>query len=418
MGFSLFKNFLSLAGAEAFTKLITFAAFAYLARIYGPAGFGYIEWAAAVLMCASLIVDQGFSAYGTREIAKDPEQTSDLVTEIVTARFIFAGISYFILAICALQFVNGAVLRNLLLIYGLSLWMLPLLLMWVFQGHDRMNFVAIAQIIRQTIFVGVIFIFVRKSDDLYIVGFAEVAGVSLAALVSVWLYRRKFTERINWKPKLSTKLFREGLPIGLSQMFWVIKMFGATIIIGLVATAEDTGYFAGALRIYIALHTFVWLYYANLLPSLSREWEKNDGSFSKLIKNSMRIVLLLSITGGIIWIFLSPYAMTIAYGQEFLKGGIALQWMAGACMAAAISGHFRYGLIAAGFQNKEMVISALSSIIAVVLIPFGYFQAGISGAAAALCFAEIVALIAAALISNRLLFNTRVLLSKENCLEI
>ena len=54
-------------------------------------------------------------------------------------------------------------------------------------------------------------------------------------------------------------------------------MFGSTLIIGLVATAEDTGYFAGAMRILIALHTFVWLYYFNLLPSLSRSWAAGHG---------------------------------------------------------------------------------------------------------------------------------------------
>ena len=79
MRVSLVRNFLSLSGAEAVTKVATFFAFAYLARLCGPAGFGYVEWAGTVLMCASLIVDQGFSAYGAREIAKSPEKTAHLV---------------------------------------------------------------------------------------------------------------------------------------------------------------------------------------------------------------------------------------------------------------------------------------------------------------------------------------------------
>src|SRR5215470_6824792 len=43
----LVKNFLSLAGAEVISKLVTFAAFAYLARVAGPDGFGYLESATA-----------------------------------------------------------------------------------------------------------------------------------------------------------------------------------------------------------------------------------------------------------------------------------------------------------------------------------------------------------------------------------
>ncbi len=402
---SLFKNFLSLAGAEVFTKAITFAAFAYLARILGAAGFGYVEWSAAVLMCTSLIVDQGFSSYGAREIARMPSATPKLTSEIVTARFGMALFAYAVVASFAFLFVGDPTIRLLLLIYGLSLWALPLLLQWVFQGHDRMNLVALIGIIRQTVFVGVIFAFVRSADDLLLVGIAETAAVAAAAIVSVWMYRRHFPGTKRLRPTVSIKLFREGAPIGLSQMFWTIKMFGATLILGLVATAEDTGYFAGAMRILIAVHTFVWLYHFNLLPSLSRAWIKGREEFGLIVRNSMRIVVPIGIAFGIAWIWLAPFVMKTAYGQEFAAAGGALQWMAGACVAAAVSGHYRFGLIAAGLQTKEMVVSAIGAVFAAVLIPAGYFQAGTSGAAAALCFAEMVVLLTSWLIARRGLFG-------------
>lgn len=417
MAVSLIKNYAALVGAEAFSKIITFAAFAYLARQFGASGFGYIEWAGAVLMCASLIVDQGFNAYGMREIARNPERTSTLVTEIITARFILAALSYLLLALFAAFLVKDAALRNLLLIYGLSLLMLPLLLQWVFQGFDRMHLAAVTQVIRQTIFVAVIFLFVRSIEDLYLVGAAEVSAVAAAALFTILIYRRKFNKAIICNPRLSAALFREGMPIGLSQMFWVVKMFGATFIVGFIATSEETGYFAGAMRIYIALHTFVWLYYANLLPSLSRNWQRRNGSFWRLINKSMIVILPFSLLGGIVCFLLSPQVMRTAYGDAFGSGSGALQWMTGACVAAAVSGHFRFGLIAGGFQYKEMLVSAGGALTALAFIPIGYFRAGVSGAAAALFLAELIALFASAWIAKRKLFNYRVLSSKKNPLK-
>jgi PST family polysaccharide transporter len=417
--FLLFKNFLSLAGAEAFSKLITFAAFAYLARICGPAGFGYIEWSAAVLMCASLIVDQGFSAYGAREIAREPTRTQALVDGIVTARFLLAAIGYASILIFAFLFVREQLVVNLLLVYGLSLFGLPLLLQWVFQGHDRMNLVALTQIIRQTVFVAVVITFVGKVDDLMFVGVAEVAGVVFAALFSVGMYRRFFAGRLKLRPILSAKLFREAVPIGLSQMFWVTRMFGATLILGLVATAEDTGYFAGAMRILIALHTFVWLYYFNILPSMSRAWIDGHEKFTELIRKSMRMVVLASAGIGLVWVFIAPLIMTSVYGQGFSNGGGALQWMAGVWLAAAISGHYRFGLIAAGQQKKEMAASALGAVVAIIFVPLGYIKFGTSGAAIGLCFAEIAVLISSWLFARRLLFSITEDPSKtvENCLD-
>ena len=401
----MLKNFASLTGAEVFSKLITFAAFAYLARLCGPAGFGYIEWAGTVLMCASLIVDQGFSAYGAREIAKSPLETPRLVSEVVTARFLLAGIGYATIVAFVFWFVREQTISRLLLVYGLSLWALPLLLQWVFQGHDRMHLVGIIQMIRQTIFVLAVFAFVRGRSDLIWVGVAEVAGVSSASLVSVWVYRRYFGKGTSIPPAFSSKLFREGMPIGLSQMFWVIKMFGATFIVGMIATAEDTGYFAGALRIYIALHTFVWLYYFNLLPSMSRAWEQGAGQLAEMIRHSLRITATASLVGGVIWITASPFVMTTVYGSSFLPGSGVLKWLGGACIAAALSGNYRYSLIAAGYQGKELFATAIGSLIAVVLIPVGYVNAGINGAAAALFVAECAVLAGAWLIARRNLFG-------------
>ncbi|MFN0277210.1 MAG: flippase [Pyrinomonadaceae bacterium] len=390
---TLFSNFFSLAGAEAFTKLITFAAFAYLARLCGPAGFGYVEWAASVLMCSSLVVDQGFSMYGAREIAKSPGETSRLVSEVVTARILLALVAYMAIAIFALWFVSDQAVTVLLLVYGLSLLAMPFLLQWVFQGHDRMHLVSITQIVRQTIFVLVVFAFVAGLRDLVWVGIAEVAGVTAAAAFSLWVYRRYFSKQGKVFLALSPKLFREGAPIGLSQMFWVIKMFGATFVVGLIATAEDTGYFAGAMRIYIALHTFVWLYFFNMLPSMSRAWQQSPEKLTGIIKNSLRIVAVASLIVGIIWVMSAPLIMTTAYGPSFSPGGGALQLLAGACIAAAISGHYRYGLIASGSQRNEMIAMAVGSLAALALIPVGYFNMGTNGAAAALFFAEIVVLI-------------------------
>jgi O-antigen/teichoic acid export membrane protein len=404
---SLFKNFLSLAGAEAFSKVITFAAFAIIARLCGPAGFGYIEWAGALLMCASLVVDQGFSSYGAREIAKAPGRTAELVNVIVTARVVLAGIGFIAVLTFAFAWVNDPSVRMLVIAYGLSLWGLPFLFQWVFQGHEKMNLAAVTQVIRQTVFVITVLVFVKGTDSVVWAGIAETAGVVAAAVFSIWMYQRYFAGGAAIRPAFSKQLFNEGTPIGLSQLFWVVKMFGATLVVGLIATPEDTGYFAGAMRILVAVHTFVWLYYFNLLPSMSREWKKGAEKLASLIGNSMKIVLPGSIIAAAIWIAFAPTAMAIAFGPNFIAGATALRWMAGVCMLAAVSGHYRFGLIAAGRQKDEMLTSALGAVTALILIPLGYSNAGIGGAAAALFIAETVTLLSAWYLSRQRLFSPR-----------
>jgi PST family polysaccharide transporter len=358
--------------------------------VVGPGGFGYIEFAAAVLMCASLVVDQGFSPFGAREIAKAPDQTGRMVIQIVTVRLLLAAVGYGGITLFALSIGRGPIMMRLLLIYGLSLWAAPFLLQWVFQGHDRMHLVAIAQVIRQTVFAAMVFAFVRGAENLLMVAWAEVAGVASAAAFCLLAYRRNFRNSPRSHLGSSPSLLREGVPIGLSQMFWVVKMFGGTLILGLIAPAQSVGLFAGAQRVLIAAHAFVWLYFFNLLPSMSRTWKADADQFGRLIDRSMRAVLWVGAGVALIWILLAGQSISIVYGSRFLAAGPVLALFALVCMMALISGHYRFGLIAAGQQDIEMLTSMLGAIVAVVAIPLGYFRWGLTGAALAIVFAEAV----------------------------
>src|SRR5215510_14974600 len=216
----LAQNFLSLAGAEVISKIVTFAAFAFLARVAGPDGFGYLEFAGETLFCAWLLVEQGFGSYGAREIAKAPQRTPELVVEIALVRLLFAVIAYAAMIAFALLSDHTLIVTRLLLIYGASLLFGPLLLQWVFQGHDRMWVVAAAQVIRQTVFAATVFIFVREAGRIWLAAVAEVAGVASAAIYVVWMYQRQFGVK-RMRLGVAPRLFCEAAVIGLSQMFWV-----------------------------------------------------------------------------------------------------------------------------------------------------------------------------------------------------
>jgi PST family polysaccharide transporter len=391
----VFVNLLYLSGAEIASKILTLAAFAYLGRYAGPVGYGYVEFAIAVLLCAGLIVDQGFNLYGAREIAKSPENTPELISEIVVARALLAVVAYISLIIFVLVANRPPIVTQLILIIGVSLFLSPLMLQWVFQGHSQMQTVAVIQIVRQTFYAIVIFAFLRTAFQIRAAALAEIAGVGAAAIASLWAYRRQFGISIRIRPILSRKLFKEGVPIGLSQIFWMIRMYGATVIVGLIATAQDVGFFGSSMRILIAMHAFVVIYYFNLLPSMTQAWQKGNNFLSEIIDRSFSLTAWAAAAGGMIWVLASPLVIQAIYGTAFAPAGLTLQWLAGVFVGALISGHYRYGLIAAGFQVVEMKVSAISAVIAIVLIPLGYFMRGPAGAAIGLFIAEIIVLLTA-----------------------
>jgi O-antigen/teichoic acid export membrane protein len=395
------RNFAWLAVAEAGSKVLTFAAIAYLARVVGPDRFGYVEFAISVLLIAGLVVDQGFGPYGAREIARTPARTRPLVTEIVAARILLAGLAYLAVTTLALLLGRASPAGTLLLLYGLGLLALPFLLQWVFQGHELMWPVALMQIIRQAVYAVVIIGFVRTPEQFWLAAVAETLGAWAAAGLGLLLYRRALGGKMQVRFRFSRQLLTEGVPIGLSQMFWTARMFGATAILGIVATPSDMGYFGAAMRILLAAHTFVWLYFFNLLPALSRGWTQADGSYHALVSRSMRLVGVLGPLVALAWVAFSGSATTVIYGVQFAPAAAPLRWLAGVWLLALLSGHYRFGLVAAGRQQAEMVCSALGAVTALAAIPGGYLLGGPAGAAAGLLLAEGTVWLAARLFALR-----------------
>src|SRR5688572_30989152 len=90
-GFS--KRYLTLFAGEVFSKLCVFAAFAYLARVLGPSGFGLIELALAITMFFVMTVDGGLGSYGARIVSAHPEDAPRLLAQITAVRSVAAVIA-------------------------------------------------------------------------------------------------------------------------------------------------------------------------------------------------------------------------------------------------------------------------------------------------------------------------------------
>lgn len=406
----LVHGFLSLSGAEVISKVLNLVTFAFIARITGPSGFGYLEFASSVVLCSGFLVDQGFGVYGARAIAQAPSSTARLVTEVTSLRLVLALVVYSGLLVFMYVLDRPPAVKQLILLYGVTLLLMPFMLQWVFQGHDRMRVVAAMQIVRATVFAVTVFAVLRESEDLWAVATAEVCSVAVVVGVVNWLYRSRIRTSPGPGFRLSSRVFLGGSTIGLGQMFWSVRMYGATVVMGLIATEIDVGYFSAAIRLAIGLNAFVWLYFVNLMPSMSRMWAQDRVAFQRLMGRAIRTAGWLALGGGMLWVLLAPKVIQLAYGGSFMPATAPLQWMSALSILGAIHGNFRFGLIAADHQRYATTSAGLGTLVALVLIPVGYTQWGVSGAAGALVAGEVVVWVTSFLFSRRMLGLERPLL--------
>ena len=168
--------------------------------------------------------------------------------------------------------------------FGLSPWLFRLVFLWlllpgglpgllpgIFQGLDRMQYVAIASVIRWTVFAAGVFAFVRSPQQVWIVPLVEGGAIGVLVVYYLATFRRCFgslRQPIDRASALS--MYRQALPIGASELVWAVKFYFATIWLAILVGGPGVGWFGAAHRVMVSLHTFVWLYFFNLLPSLSR----------------------------------------------------------------------------------------------------------------------------------------------------
>jgi O-antigen/teichoic acid export membrane protein len=385
----LAQNFVLLGIGEFVSKVCSFIAFAYLARVLGPSEFGQLEFALALIFFFTLLVDCGLGAYGAREIARDESAVGYLTAHILFVRCLLSMFAFALLIVLIVVLDKPWPVEKLILLYGLTLFVQPALLPWVFQGHDRMGYVALASVMRWGFFAAGVLLFVRSPVTTWIVPAVDGAALACVVIYYFVIFGKHFgalERRIDFR--FAYSLFRQALPIGASELVWALKIYFATVLFGSLLYGPEVGWFGAAHRLVISLHAFVWLYFFNLLPSISRGSRGTFDALQRLMRGSLQITGWLGVFVAVVGTALAKPVLTTVYGPQYEPAVASFQALIWLIPLALVSGHFRYTLIAYNKQGLEFLSAACGGVLNVVLNLSLIASYGIMGAAIALVVAE------------------------------
>jgi len=365
----LAENFSFLVIGEVISKIFTFAAFAFLARAFGPIEFGHLEFVLAVMIFAMLFVDFGANPYGSREIAKAQQRIGEIVASLVGMRAILVIIAYGLLYGFSLFFFSHSPqLRRLTLLYGLSLFFIPFFLQFVFQGLEKMKWVAISSVIRQMVFAVGVFVVVMNIKRLWVVPCIEITAVFSLSLYCIYmLIFHVNTTGFKTNIEMIWSTFKEALPIGLSDITWAFMWYFATILLGLMTSGKEVGLFSAAFRPVMTLHTFVWLYFCNLLPSISRSVLEPKDVLDNLMHHSMTFLSWGTVFIGVIGLTMAEPLMILVFGNQFRESSAVIKILIWMIPLSSLGCHYRYSLIGYGYQKYEFIAQAAAAAVSVIM---------------------------------------------------
>lgn len=385
------KNFLSLSAANVITRGLGFVSTAYLARTLGVNGFGKIGFALAVVAYFQLIVNMGLNTFGTREVARHPEKVKRYVSHILAIRLPLSFFAYGLLALFVYFLPKPAEMKQLLLLYGLGLFIFSFTLDWVFQGLERMEFTALGQVLTNLVYTAALFVFVKSPDDvLKVPAFLMLGGLAgftmLGLIFSKWFgFFRPRMDIGFWK-----EMLHQSLPMWFSAFMISIYYSFDTIMLGFMKDMNVVGWYNAAYKIILLIIGFQGLVNQSIFPRLSKLWSvKNFTQLEPFIHTVMSFMFLISLILITSCLTFGAPLVRLIYGNEFQNAVFAfmlLSFTAFLVYNESVTAPFLY---ACNQQSQHLVSvsvgASVNLILNILLIPrFSFY-----GAAVATIVAEI-----------------------------
>lgn len=314
---TLLENFISLGALQIISYVIPLISLPYLSRVLGVENFGLVFFAFAFMQYFIILTDYGFGLSATREIAvnrHNQNNLSNIFNSVTIIKFGLLLVSYLILTLLCL-FVPK--LNSNWLIFQLSFLMVvgnAIYPVWFFQGMERMKYITFLNILSKTIFLVLIFVFVKQENNYIIVPLLNSMGFLISGFIGMWFAIKEFNVKI-YIPKWNSikKQFKYSSEFFLSRVSVSAYTNTNTFCLGLISSNIMVGYYVAAEKIYQAINGVQAPLGSALYPFVAKH--KDVKTYKKWFNIAVLINLLICI---FIFVF-AKWIITVFYGLDLTE---------------------------------------------------------------------------------------------------
>jgi len=381
------KNFLALGSGEAVSRVIAFGAYIYLARVFGPDGYGVLAFAAAVTLYLARVADFSIEAIGTSEIAKDIGAIPRLGGAMLGARLALA-IALAVLSTVIVQFTVTYPDRSVLTLYFFTLIPVALSTKWIHMGLQDMLPISVWRVIGETTFLALAISLVEGTNDLWTVPVALLAG---DAVCSAGLYLRLrlsgYNFGLRWDLELTRKMFWRAAPL-TGQLLLVLLLYNMDLFfLRLFCDTAAVGYYAAAYTLITFLANIGVAYAMSILPAFA-EHGAHSGEERSLYHTATAEVYAITLPIAVGGTFVASGVITVAFGNDYVPSVSVLQILVWVIPSVVLRNVPWAALIARGHPSLLFRATAFAVITNGVLNIVLINLVGLVGAAIATAIAE------------------------------
>ncbi len=305
--------------ALIFQKVISFAYFAFLARYLGPEQLGQYFFAISFTVIFGIIIDIGIANVLTREVAKDQESSSKLISNILAIKLPLMLLSWLLIFVFTFLLGYDGILKYLILISTLSVTLdsFTYTFFAVSRGHHNLAYESISSVVFQLIvFVFGMFFLISGYNILFVMSALLVASL-FNFTYSILLLKLKWKIRFFEKVEVGVikNILIISLPFGIFAGFQRLYMYLDTVLLKMLASDYHVGLYQVAFKIIFSLQFLPMAFIASLYPAMSAYWKKDKTQLSITFERAFSYLLIIS--------------LPITFGITFLSSKIVIIFSTG-----------------------------------------------------------------------------------------
>ena len=293
----------------------------YLVRVLGPAHFGMLSLAQALVVYLDLFTNYGFDLSATRAVACLRYDPAALAAAFWRTMYAKAALMLASAAVMALLVASVPRFRAMPMLYaGAFLTVLGSVTFpaWFFQGIERMRPIAIVHASARLLTIPALILLVKQPHDL--VRAAAIQG-SVPVLASALLL--PVACKINpGRPPLPClseigSALRGGWHVFIAQSGIAMNSSTTTVILGLIAGDAELGYYSAADKVIRAVTAMLGPIAQALYPHLNHLKIQSPEEMSRLMRKSFTWIVLLAFGASLSTLALARPAGIVLWGPEF-----------------------------------------------------------------------------------------------------
>jgi O-antigen/teichoic acid export membrane protein len=369
------------------------ASAAFLFRHLGVVQTGRYQLAIALVAIVAGVTDLGLSAIGVRELSiRTGPERDDVARNLLALRLVLTAVGA--LAITAFAALAGygstLTLGVALASIGLILQSMQAALTMSLMSDLRLGLVAALEVLRASLVAALIIALVAAGAHL-LAFLAVTIPVGLLVLVlNAWAVRGRIPLRPAFHPAKWWSVIREVLPYSAAVAAGTLYFYLAIILVSLLASSVDVGYFGVSTRVIQILLLVPGLAVTAAFPIFARAARDDRVRLAYALGRVFEVSLLLGILVAICLVIGASLAIRVVAGPRFAPASSLLAIQGVGLGASFVGAVWSFGLLSLGRYRAILAINAFALLVGGSLIAALVALDGARGAAVATAVTELV----------------------------